>query len=292
VTATLILALPALLAVGLVLVLLGLADDRRHGARARRRRWPPPRLTEWLVQAGVADTPPSLLLGFCAGLGLLAGLLVLVLSGSVWIALAFAARAAALPVLVLRARRARRIEELQGVWPDAIDHLASGVRAGLALPEAVAALAERGPEPLRDPVARFAEEYHATGRFGTALDRLKDDLADPTADRVVECLRMTREVGGSELGRTLRTLSAFLRDEHRVRRELEARQTWVVVAARLAFATPWLVLLLLSFRPEAAAAYRGSGGAVVIGVGAAMAVLGYRLMLAVGRLPREPRVLR
>jgi tight adherence protein B len=145
---------------------------------------------------------------------------------------------------------------------------------------------------LRAPVARFAEEQHATGRFGVALDRLKAELADPTADRVVECLRITREVGGTELGRTLRTLSAFLRDEHRVRRELEARQTWVVVAARLAFATPWLVLLLLSFRPEAAAAYRGGGGAVVIAVGAALATIGYRVMLAIGRLPAEPRVLR
>jgi tight adherence protein B len=66
----------------------------------------------------------------------------------------------------------------------------------------------------------------------------------------------------------------------------------VIVAARLAFATPWLVLLLLSFRPEAAAAYRGGGGAVVIAAGAALATIGYRVMLAIGRLPAEPRVLR
>ena len=50
-------------------------------------------------------------------------------------------------------------------------------------------------------------------------------LADSTADRVVETLRLAREVGGSELGRTLRTLrilSGFLRDELRVRKELGA----------------------------------------------------------------------
>jgi tight adherence protein B len=90
----------------------------------------------------------------------------------------------------------------------------------------------------------------------------------------------------------LRTLSAFLRDEQRVRKELEARQTWVVVAARMAFATPWGVLLLLATKPEAVAAYRGAGGAAVLAVGAAMAVTGYRVMLAVGRLPTEERVLR
>jgi tight adherence protein B len=103
---------------------------------------------------------------------------------------------------------------------------------------------------------------------------------------------VTREVGGSDLGRTLRTLSAFLRDEHRVRRELEARQSWVIVAARLAFGTPWFVLLLLATKPEAVAAYQRPGGAVVIAVGAVLATAGYRLMLRIGRLPTEERVLR
>jgi tight adherence protein B len=107
----------------------------------------------------------------------------------------------------------------------------------------------------------------------------------------VEALRLAREVGGSELGRTLRILSTFLRDELRVRKELEARQTWVLVAARMAFVTPWVALLLLATKPEAVAAYRGGGGAVVLAVGAAMATAGYRLMLAIGRLPSEERVL-
>jgi tight adherence protein B len=211
---------------------------------------------------------------------------------SPWLGLAFAGLAGWLPLGVLRARRRRRLRELREVWPDAIDNLASGVRAGLSLPEAVAGLAERGPETLRSPFGRFADDYHATGRFGTALDRLKEELADPSADRVIEALRLAREVGGSELGRMLRALSGFLRDEQRVRKELEARQTWVVVAARMAFATPWAVLLLLATKPEAVAAYRGPGGAVILLIGTAMAVAGYRVMLAIGRLPTEERVLR
>ena len=47
------------------------------------------------------------------------------------------------------------------------------------------------------------------GRFGDCLDRLKERLADPVADRIVEALRLAREVGGSDLGRLLRTLSAL-----------------------------------------------------------------------------------
>jgi len=283
-----VLAIPALLMTGLVLLILGVGGRVRPG---RTRRWTG-RFQEWATQAGVRGVRPWHVVAVCGGSGLAAGVAVLALSGSPWLGLAFAGLAAWLPLGALQARRRRRLRELREVWPDAIDNLASGVRAGLSLPEAVAALAERGPGTLRAPFARFADDYHATGRFGAALDRLKDELADPTADRVIEALRLAREVGGSELGRTLRTLSGFLRDEQRVRKELEARQTWVVVAARMAFATPWAVLLLLATKPEAVAAYRGTGGAVVLAVGAAMAVTGYRVMLAIGRLPSEERVLR
>ena len=127
----------------------------------------------------------------------------------------------------------------------------SGVRAGLSLPEALTQLGVRGPEQLRPPFRRFGEDYRATGRFDECLDRLKAALADPVGDRIVEALRMAREVGGTDLGRLLRTLSAFLREDARTRAELETRQGWTVNAARLAVAAPWVVLLLLSLQPEA-----------------------------------------
>jgi tight adherence protein B len=282
-----VVVIPAAAAAGVVLLALGVGGAARPG----RRPGVAGRAGDWLAQAGVRGVRPWHLVALCCALAAPAGLGVAAMSRAVWLGVAFAGLAGALPVGVLRARRLRRSRELREVWPEAIDNLASGVRAGLSLPEAVAGLAERGPEPLRAPLARFADDYHATGRFGAALDRLKDELADPTADRVVEALRLAREVGGSELGRTLRTLSGFLRDELRVRKELEARQTWVLVAARMAFVTPWVVLLLLATKPEAVAAYRGGRGAVVLAVGAAMATAGYRLMLAIGRLPSEERVL-
>jgi tight adherence protein B len=275
------------LAAGLVLVALGVTGRRRPPRPHRPGAW----LAGWLARAGIAGARPGRVAAACAALALLAAGLLLALTGSAWIALAFALLTGYLPLLALRAGQRRRGRELQAVWPDAIDNLASGVRAGLALPEAVAGLAERGPGALRPAFARFAADYHATGRFGAALDALKDELADPTGDRVVEALRLAREVGGTELGRILRTLANFLRDEYRVRKELEARQAWVVVAARLAFATPWLVLLMLSSKREAVAAYRGPGGAAVLAVGAAMATAGYRLMLRIGRIPDEQRVL-
>src|SRR4029453_9608701 len=152
------------------------------------------------------------------------------------------------PVAVVGGRARRRRQRLREVWPEVVDNLASGVRAGLSLPEALSQIAARGPEPLRPAFAAFAADYRTSGRFGAALDALKDRLADPVADRICEALRITREVGGSDLGRLLRSLSAFLREDARTRSELEGRQSWTVYAARLAVAAPWVVLALLATR--------------------------------------------
>jgi tight adherence protein B len=173
-----------------------------------------------------------------------------------------------------------------------VDNLASAVRAGLSLPEALSQLGSRGPAALREPFQRFGQNYRATGRFGDCLDRLKAGLADPTGDRIVESLRLAREVGGSELGRLLRTLSAFLRDDVRTRAELESRQTWTINAARLAVAAPWLILAVLSVRPEAVRAYNSAGGVLVLVCGGGLCIVAYRLMLRIARLPGEKRVLR
>ncbi len=165
------------------------------------------------------------------------------------------------------------------------------MRAGLSLPEALSALSTRGPEVLRPPFARFAAEYRSSGRFGDCLDRLKDDLADPVGDRIVETLRVAREVGGSDLGRVLRTLASFLREDARARAELETRQGWVVQAARLAVAAPWVVLLLLATQSATLEAYDSPLGTAILLGGAAVCLASYRLMLRIGRLPQDVRVL-
>ena len=61
--------------------------------------------------------------------------------------------------------------------------------------------------------------------------------------------------------------------------------------ARLAIAAPWIVLLLLSTRPEAASAYQTSAGVAVLVACAGACVLAYYLMTKIGRLPDEVRVM-
>jgi tight adherence protein B len=242
-----------------------------------------------LVQAGLPSVSVPTFLVVCVLLALAGGAVVFALVPVASLAIAAAGVALVVPPLLVRSRARSRRHAARVVWPDVVDHLVSAVRSGLALPDSVVTLAHAGPPVTRGPFAAFEAEYRTTGDFSSALTRLKDDLADPVADRIVETLRMSREVGGSELTLVLRNLASYLRQEAAIRSEVEARQSWVVNAARLGVAAPWIVLVLLATRPEAAAAYNtAAGGALIVG-GLVLSVVAYRVMMAVGRIPAEER---
>jgi tight adherence protein B len=273
--------------VGLLLIWSSYAAPRRSGQVSRRRS----RVAELLARAGLGHLSVSSFAALCGVLGVAATLLMQVVTSTPPVALVFGAMAGYLPVVAVASRARRRQRDFAEVWPEAVDNLASAVRAGLALPDALGQLSVRGPEPLRSSFAAFALDYQVTGRFGESLDRLKGRLADPVGDRVVEGLRVAREVGGGELGRLLRNLSGYLREEARTRNELESRQAWTVNGARLAVAAPWLVLLMMSFQPSVIRRYASPAGTLVLIVAAVICVVAYRLMMRIGRLPVERRIL-
>jgi tight adherence protein B len=276
--------------IGLLLVIWSFvappdSKPRRDGRLVRSSR-------ELLASAGVEGVTPAALIGACVVTGVVAFVLMFVVSAALPIGLVFGVMAGGVPVALMKSRARKRLAEFRELWPDVVDNIASAVRAGLSLSEALAQVGERGPLPLREPFRRFGADYASTGRFADSLDRLKARLADPVGDRVIEALRIAREVGGGDLGRLLRSLSSFLRDDARTRSELESRQSWSVNGARVAVAAPWLVLGMLSFQGDVIQRYNSPVGALIIGIGAVVCVFAYRLMLRIGRLPEPERVLR
>ena len=276
--------------IGLLLVIWSFVVPPSAGPRPEGRLTRASR--ELLAEAGVEGVTPGAFVGACGITGVGGFLVMFIVSGALPIGLVFGLLAGGAPVALLRSRVRRRRAEFRELWPDVVDNIASAVRAGLSLSEALAQVGDRGPLPLREPFRRFGADYASTGRFADSLDRLKARLADPVGDRVVEALRIAREVGGGDLGRLLRSLSTFLRDDARTRSELESRQSWSINGARVAVAAPWLVLGMLSFQGDVIQRYNSAAGAVVIAVGAALCLVAYRVMLRIGRLPEAERVLR
>ncbi len=248
-------------------------------------------MTEWLVVGGLGNVSPAQFAAACLACGLGLSAVAIVLIGSTTVALVAFVAGVYAPVAYHQSRRRAGRRARQQCWPEAIELLAGAVRAGDTLPTAVSLISERGPGPLRPAFRAVVADHRVSGDFVGALERLGATLADPTADRVVATLAIAHRVGGRELGQVLRTLGGFLREDLAVRKEIVARQSWTLVAARVAAAAPWLVLLLVASRPQGAQAYDSVAGLIVLVGGAVATTVGYRLMVALGRLPEEPRVL-
>jgi tight adherence protein B len=243
----------------------------------------------WLTRGGAERVPVSVFAVLSIAGGVAVGAVVAALLPILTLAALAGAVASAVPALLISSRGRARRRVLRSAWPDLVDHLLSSVRSGQPLGVAVTALADVGPPDLRGAFRDVGRAVESTGLLDPALDDLKRRLADPVADRIIETLRMAREVGGTELPAVLRALSASLRQDAALRSEVEARQSWVVNAARLGVAAPWVVLALIGSRPEAAAAYNTTAGVLLLVAGFGVSVVAYRVMVALGRLPDERR---
>ncbi len=249
------------------------------------------RCSEWLAASGIGHASPTQFVGASVAVGCAAGAIALVVVGSVAVATVTLVSGTLAPASYYRGRRRVLRSSRRQAWPDAVELLAGAVRTGDTLPGAISVVAERGPDALRPVFGAVLSDHRITGDLVGALERMGATVADPIADRVVTTLVLAHRVGGRELGRVLRTLAEFLREDVATRREIEARQSWTVIAARVSASAPWLVLVLVASRPQGAQAFDSPTGMVVLVAGAGVTMIGYRLMMRLGRLPEEPRVL-
>ncbi len=115
----------------------------------------------------------------------------------------------------LQRRRARRAA---GQLPEALGALAAGLRAGRALPQALADVAAETPAPLGDELALVVRETGVGRPLSDALAALPGRLPTDDARLAVLALDLGRSLGG-DLADLLDRVAATIRDRQR----LEAR---------------------------------------------------------------------
>ena len=215
---------------------------------------------------------------------------VLLMTRSVVIALAFGTLAAGIAFVTVRAKNNLNEAALIAAWPEVIDHLMSGIQSGLSLTESLAGLSTRGPEVLRPAFTQFKATLYGSGDLTQAIEELKAVFAHHGSDQIFEALIISKALGGSELLQILRSLGDFLRQDLALRREIEVKHGWIKNSAHLSAAAPWILLLLLSTQPSTAAAYSTPTGAMILIAGLVMTAIAYIWMNRLGRLPQTPRV--
>jgi tight adherence protein B len=235
----------------------------------------------------VAPVKLSLRIGISASV---ATAVVLLMTRSVVIALAFGTLAAGIAFVTVRVKNNLNEAALIAAWPEVIDHLMSGIQSGLSLTESLAGLSTRGPEILRPAFIQFKTKLYGSGDLTQAIEELKAEFSHHGSDQIFEALIISKALGGSELLQILRTLGDFLRQDLALRREIEVKHGWIKNSAHLSAAAPWILLLLLSTQPSTASAYSTTTGALILGAGLVMTGVAYIWMNRLGRLPETPRV--
>ena len=269
--------------------LTGNAPELRLGS-ARPRRGQVGAGQLWLLQAGVRMTPARFWAASMA-VGVGAFGLVIMVTGSPVIAAVPGVLVALLPRAFFARRRLERLREVQDSWPDGIHDLIAGISAGKSLVQALGDLARRGPEPLRRAFARFPFLAQALGA-GPALEVIREELADPTSDRVIEVLILAKEQGGPVLIDILRDLARATAEDVKALEEIRTAQLEQKINAWAVSIMPWLVLVILTARPgHFREFYRSAAGGLVIVIGGLFTLLGLWILMRLGREPIEERVL-
>lgn len=207
---------------------------------------------------------PRFVVTACAGAGWLVGG---VLAGSPG-AVIVAAGGATLPIVLRRRRRARARRLIDGQLVDAVAVVASALRTGRSLPQALELAGAEVGAPLGPTLTQSADRVRLGEPLDTALQEWEERLGTADARLVAGVLRLHRRTGGAlasaldELGQTLR---ARLRGDGEVR----ALTAQARLSAAILGLLPLGFFLFLSVvsRRDIEAAYRTTAGASAIAVG-------------------------
>jgi tight adherence protein B len=243
----------------------------------------------WLTQAGVGVTPAAFW-GASIALGAVGFVVAWFVTRTALVAIVPGAVLALMPRALYARRRAAHLRAVLDAWPDGLRDLVASISAGRSLTQAITSLSTNGPEPLQMAFARFPTLARMLGA-PTALEIVKEELSDPTSDRVIEVLVLAYERGGQIVKEILEDLVVSTTKDLKVLDEIETEGLEMRINARAVAVLPWFVLVALTLRAGPFRDfYQSAAGFAVVLVGAALSVLGYFWIGRLGRTHEEQRV--
>ena len=249
------------------------------------------KLTSYLRQAGFTEIQPAQFILLVAGgfLGLF-GLLTS-LTHSALIAGAVCVCVGAQLLESFQSRVHLESQRANTLWPKYLDSIHSAAWAGASLEQALLDSVSSAPPKIAWALLEFEKDQGSGLPLVQSLDNLKARLANPIADRFIEITRLASASGGRGYLNALRSQALQLRLENATWVEIQVKQNWVLGTAKLAVLAPWLVLVLLSLRPETAIAFQSELGLAVLAIGLVASLMAFRLIKSLGKLPARNRTL-
>jgi len=216
--------------------------------RQKKQKRPP--LSVRLAQAGLNWTKRQFMIG-SAALGLFAFLLVLMLGGGLLPALAFAFAAGfGVPMWLLSFLKKRREAKFLNNFPDAVDVIVRGIKAGLPLLDSLKLIATESEEPIRSEIRSIIDTQTVGIPLGEACLKLYERMPVPEANFFGIVISIQQRAGGN-LSETLGNLSRVLRDRKKMKAKIQAMSMEAKASASIIGALPIVVMALVYFTSPA-----------------------------------------
>ena len=244
-----------------------------------------------LIQAGYQNIQPAQFVLLLLG-GLATAIVILaVITKSLLISIAVCVCVGAQLLESFQSKVKAENQKANTQWPKYLDSIHSATWAGATLEQALLDSISSAPAKHSWALLEFEKDHNCGIAFSDSLDNLKARLANPIADRFIEITRLASASGGRGYLNALRAQSLQLRLENSTWSEINVKQNWVLGTAKLAVLAPWLILVLLSLRPETAIAFQSESGVAVLALGTFASLLAFRLIKTLGKLPPRQRTL-
>ncbi|NEM06683.1 type II secretion system F family protein [Geodermatophilus normandii] len=177
--------------------------------------------------------------------------------------------------LAVRLRTGRRQARFADQLDDALQLMASSLRAGHSLLRAVDAVADQAPAPIGEEFARIVNETRVGRDLGTALDEVAVRVDSDDFRWTAQAIAIHREVGGN-LAEVLDTVGTTIRERNAIRRQVKALSAEGRLSAWVLMALPvGIVAFLTATNPVYLSAFTESlPGWIMILVSVALLVVG------------------
>jgi tight adherence protein B len=262
----------------------------RRRSRATRRtvdersRFVVRAIAQMIIRAQ-ADVSVGEVVGAMAVLALLTFTLASVWLDSLWLGAVVAAVAMNLPIVYLWWRRKQVEKRFVAQLLDTVGLLASSVRSGHSLLQALEHVTTEAPEPTRSAIALVVREVGLGASQEDALERLADRLPTDDLELIVSALNVHHQIGGS-LAKVLDSIADTIRERVRVEGDIVALTAQQRYSAYILSLLPVAAAVFLwMFSPDYIAPLLEAGPLRLLLVAAAgMVVVGFVLMRQMAKI--------
>ena len=197
-----------------------------------------------IARAGLTISPKAFyIVSAVAGLAL--GLIVLISSESPLFAVAaLGVGGFGLPNWWLRFRGKRRINRFIQEFPNAIDIIVRGIRAGLPLADCIRVIANESIEPVRSEFRHIVESQSIGLSLAESVERIVERVPIPEANFFAIVIAIQQKAGGN-LSEALGNLSRVLRERKKMRNKVKAVASEANASAMIIGAMPFVVGFLI-----------------------------------------------